>query len=310
MRTRIAIPMLAVLGLAVAGVVLATGPGESQPAGPDKLTVGIYAPTVEFGTAQARLTYVQGLAKAIEQSSGVKTEAQAFASLGALRKANVDFAIIDGICYSTNLGWPLLANAEVGGGTTRAWALFSSLGADTNALRGKKLAFVQLGCNDSAFVDNAMLESEADSFFASRVGKPDLTAAVAEVASYKGAQAVFAPVGSQKGLNKVFDTGAVPNPAFVSIAGKLPAATIEKVAAAVIGFGGSGAIAGWSKPSREIYTALAGRMGKTSKLGILANPDPVRIDAKDALIEPTTLKETALIEVRHHFVRPSGGRME
>ena len=183
MRTRIAIPMLAVLGLAVAGVVLATGPGESQPAGPDKLTVGIYAPTVEFGTAQARLTYVQGLAKAIEQSSGVKTEAQAFASLGALRKANVDFAIIDGICYSTNLGWPLLANAEVGGGTTRAWALFSSLGADTNALRGKKLAFVQTGCNDAGFVDNAMLESEVDAtFFGARVGKLDLSSAIAEVA--------------------------------------------------------------------------------------------------------------------------------
>ena len=281
----------------------------AQPA--DKITIGIYAPTVEFGAAQARLAYVQGLAKAIEQNTGIKTEAQSYANVGALKKDAVDFAIIDGVCYATNLGWKLLATASIGGGTTRAWALYSSSGDTMQALQGKKLAFIATGCNDAGFVDNAMLESEVDpAFFGGRSGKPDLTAAISEVASYKAAQAVFAPAGSGKGLTKVFDTGAVPNPAFVSIAGKLPAATIEKVAAAVIGFGGSGAIAGWSKPSREIYTALAGRMGKTSKLGILANPDPVRIDAKDALIEPTTLKETALVEVRHHFVRPSGGRME
>jgi hypothetical protein len=36
----------------------------------------------------------------------------------------------------------------------------------------------------------------------------------------------------------------------------------------------------------------------------------VRIDAKDALIDPPTLKDTAVVEVRHHFVRSSGGRME
>ncbi len=303
MRTRIAIPLLAVLGLAVVGVVLTTGPGESQPAGPDKLTVGIYAPTVEFGTAQARLTYVQGLAKAIEQSSGVKTEAQAFASLGALRKANVDFAIIDGICYSANLGWPLLANAEVGGGTTRAWALYSSLGGDTNALRGKKLAFVQLGCNDNAFVDNAMLESEADSFFASRVGKPDLTAAVAEVASYKGAQGVFAPVGAQKGLTKVFDTGQVPNPAFVQLNGKLAGDVVSKVASAVVGYGGSGAISGWAGASKAPYQALAGRFGKTVKRRVPADAVPVRLDS-DVLAEPDTLKDTAVTGVRQHFERP------
>jgi hypothetical protein len=58
-----------------------------------------------------------------------------------------------------------------------------------------------------------MLDSEVDpAFFAGRVGKPDITAAVAEVASYKGAAAVFAPVGSQKGLTKLFDTGSGAQP--------------------------------------------------------------------------------------------------
>jgi hypothetical protein len=277
----------------------------------DRITIGIYAPTVEFGAAQARLAYVQGLAKAIEQNTGIRTEAQSYANVAALKKGDVDFAIIDGVCYATNLGWKLLATASIGGGTTRPWALYSSTGETMQALKGKKLAFITTGCNDAGFVDHAMLDSEVDaSFFSARSGKPDLTAAIAEVASYKAAHAVFAPVGSAKSLTKVFDTGAVPNPAFVELNTKIPAAIVERVAAAVIGYGGTGAIASWTKPSREVYTSLANRMGRSVKTGVLATPEPVRIDARDALIEPTTLKDAALVDVRHHFVRPSGGRMD
>ncbi|HEY0483581.1 MAG TPA: hypothetical protein VGD37_38950 [Kofleriaceae bacterium] len=298
-QTKIIILLLCALG----------GVAAAQPA--QKITIGIYAPTVEFGAAQARLAYVQGLARAIEQATGIKTEAQSYANVAALKKDAVDFAIIDGMCYATNLGWKLLATANIGGGTTRPWALYSSAGETMQALKGKKLAFIATGCNDAGFVDNAMLESEVDpAFFGARSGKTDLTAAVAEVASYKTAQAVFAPTGAAKGLTKVFDTGAVPNPAFVEIGGKLPGGIADRVAASVIGYGGAGAIAGWAKPSREIYTALAARMGKVVKAGVLATADPVRIDAKDALIEPPTLRDTAVVDVRHHFVRPSGGRME
>ena len=51
-------------------------------------------------------------------------------------------------------------------------------------------------------------------------------------------------------------------------------------------------------------------MARVVKSGILASPDPVRIDAKDALIDPPSLRDTAVVDVRHHFVRPSNGRME
>lgn len=303
MRTQL---VLVLAACALAGL---TTVAAAQPA--QKITIGIYAPSVEFGAAQARLAYVQGLARAVEQATGVKTEAQSYANVAALKKDAVDFAIIDGVCYATNLGWKLLATATIGGGTTRPWALYSSVGDSMQALKGKKLAFIGTGCNDAGFIDNAMLESEVDpTFFGGRSAKPDLTAAVAEVASYKAAQAVFAPAGAGKGLTKVFDTSAVPNPAFVEISGKLPPAVVNTVAASVIGYGGAGAIAGWTKPARDIYTALAARMGKVVKAGVFASADPVRIDARDALIEPPTLRDTAVVEVRHHFVRPSGGRME
>jgi hypothetical protein len=244
---------------ALAGTTLA------QPA--EKITIGLYAPSVEFGAAQARLAYVQGLARAIEQNTWIKTEAQSYANVAALKRDAVDFAIVDGVCYATNLGWRLLATATIGGGTTRPWALYSSAGDSMQALKGKKLAFIATGCNDAGFVDHAMLESEVDAaFFSARSGKPDLTAAVADVASYKASQAVFAPSGTAKGLTKVFDTGAVPNPAFVAISCKQSAAVVERVAASVVGYGGSGAISGWAEPSREIYTSLAARMGRSAKL--------------------------------------------
>ena len=294
---------LAIAGLGAVGATLVVGRGETQPTA-GKLTIGIYAPGVEFGAAQQRLAYVQGLAKAIESNAGVKIEAQSFASLAALKSAKVDFAIVEGQCVATNLGWKVLAVAEIGGGTSRNYALYASAGGDMRALRGKKLAFVQTGCNDKAFVDNAMLESEIDdSFFAARVGKPDLTAAVAEVASYKTAHAVFAPSGAQKGLTKVFDTGTVPNPAFVQMS-SVPASVSEKVAAAVNNYGGGGAITGWAAASKSPYQGLAGRMSRVVKRGVFAAPDPVRIDAKDVLIEPPSIDDPAETSVLHHVARP------
>jgi hypothetical protein len=283
--------------------------GSARADEPQKLVIGIYAPSVEFGTAQARLAYAQGLAKAIEQNTGIKTEAQAYASVGALKKDNVDFAIIDGQCYAANLNWRLLANANIGG-PTRAWALFASGNETMQSLKGKKLAFIQTGCNDAGFIDNAMLESEVEStFFGSRVGRADLTASVAEVASYKSAEAVFAPIGAAKGLNKVIDSGAVPNPAFVQLDSKLSQNVADKVANAVIGYGGGGAISGWTKPSRDVYAAFAARLGKAVKQPILANPDPVRVDAKDVLLEPPTLHDTGVVSVRHSASHAVGARM-
>lgn len=300
-KLSIIIPTLAV---AATAVFLAVRPGTTQPA-PDKLVVGIYAPSVEFGTAQDRLSYVQGLAKAIEAQTGIKTEAKSFASFSALKGSGADFAIVEAQCYAGNLGWTLLANAQVGGSGSRPWALYASGASDIKPLEGKKLAYVQTGCNDNAFIDNAMLESTVDpGHFAARVGKPDLTAAVAEVASYKAAQAVFAPVGSQKGLGKVFDTAAIPNPAFVQLNSKVPSDTAAKVGAAVTGYGGGGAISGWSAPSKGAYSGLAGRMGKVIKRGLFALPEPQRFDVKDLLIEPATLDETAQTGVRQHFERP------
>jgi hypothetical protein len=173
------------------------------------------------------------------------------------------------------------------------------------ALKGKKLAYIKMGCRDDDFIRNAMLESEVDlGFFGGRVGKPDLSGTVAEVASRKGAEAVFAPVGSQKGLTKVFDTGSVPNPAFVQLNKKLPDSVVNKVRSAVTRYGGGGAISGWKSADVGNYRSLRGRMGRRVKDGVLAAPNPVGVDAKDVLLEPKTLDETELTAVKQHFQAP------
>ncbi len=298
---------LGVLGVVGVALVAQSRIGDSQPAGtPAKLTVAIYAPTVQFSTSQARIAYVQGLARAIGARVGTKVEGKSFTSYGALRSAKVDFAIISGQCYASGSRYKLLANARIKGGTTRRWALYSSVGKSMTALRGKKLAFIKTGCRDSAFIENAMLESEVGlSFFGGRVGKPDLRGAVAEVVSYKGAQAVFAPRGAGKGLTKLFDTGSVPNPAFVQVNKKLSKDLVGKVRAAVTGFGGGGAISSWVGANRGVYSSLRGRMGRRIKRGIFSSPRAVRIDAKDVLVAPKTLDQSAMTEVKQHFEKPA-----
>ncbi len=295
------------LSVIVACGVLAALPRpiEAQPA--RKLTLGIYAPSIEFGAATARLAYVRALAAHVTKATGFDVDARSYANLAALVRANVDFAIVDGPCYATHLGWRLVATAKVGGGASRAWALFSNGPTSLAGLRGKRLAYVATGCNDAGFVDNAMLESEvAPGLFGARVGKQDLTGAIAEVASYKTAHAVFAPIVSisaSRGLTKVFDTGSVPNPALVALA-KLPAATVDRVGAAVLGFGSSGPIGGWLRPSRRLYAAFSGRLAKRTKRPVFATPVTFELDLRDALAEPPTMREPTLVDVRRHVVAP------
>lgn len=290
-------------------VLVTTTSAAAQPTA--KLTLGIYTPNVEFGAATARLAYARSLAAAIGQATGAEVEAAAFANLGALVKANVDVAIVDGACVAANPGWRLLAIANVGGGATRSYALYTNSASDMQGLRGKKLAFVATGCNDAGFIDNAMLDSEVDGgFFAARTAKQDLTAAIAEVASYKTAHAVFAPAGAGKGLTKLFDTIAVPNPGLVVVNSKLAGPVIDKVGAAVLAYGGGGAIVGWLKPQRELYSALAARSARSTKQPLLATPEAVKLDAKDVLLDLPSLRDSGLVPVRHHFVRPSGARLE
>jgi len=306
MKTKLAIG-LGLLAMASLVLALVVRTGESQPANaPSSLRIGIYSPTVQFPTSGARMSYMRTLGSAIQTRTGIKVNVASYSSLGALRGARPDFAIVEGRCYAVNrrIG-SLLATARVGGGTTRTWALYSRLGNKLQSLKGRRLAVIGMGCNETAFVTNAMAASEISRrYFSSIVRKPSLTAAVADVATYKGAEAVFAPVGTQKGLTKVFTSGQVPNPAFVQMNRGLPKAVANKVRSAVLSFGASGAIGGWSAGRSGIYSSLAGRMGTRTYRGVFARPTPARVNVGDIVNKPKTLGDTKLTEVDQHFSNP------
>jgi hypothetical protein len=292
---------IAAVALAACTLFVGSRSGESQAGA---LTVAIYAPSVNFGTSAGRLQYLQRLSKAISSATGRRVDPKPFNSLGALLRSKPDFAVVEGQCVAAK-GYKVLANAVVGGGTSRRWALYSNAGRSMSALKGKKLAYMKTGCRDESFIENAMLESEVSlRFFGGRVGKRTLSGAVAEVATLRGAQAVFAPAGSQKGLGKVFDAGSVPNPAFVQLNQGLPAGVVTKAKGAVTNFAGGGAISRWRGGNQKTYSGLRGRMGKRVKRGMFARPTPVRVKARDVLIYPKTLDDTSLTEVTQHFDQP------
>ena len=293
-----------VAAIAALTLLVSSQRSESQ-AKPTKLTIGIYAPTVPFSSSGARLTYVQSLAKQIEAKTGITTEAKSYASFSSLKGAKPDFAIVEAQCYASNLGWKFLAAAKVDGGTSRSWALYSSQGSSISALKGKKISYIQMGCSDTEFIENAMLDSEVSmAYFGGKVGKSDIGGAVADVASYKNAEGVFAPSGLGKGLSSVFSTGSVPNPAFVQMNKTLDKGIVADVEKAVTSYGGGAEITGWSGSGAGDYKSLRGRMGKRVKKGIAVGPSPVRVEANDVLVMPKTLSDTDLTEIDQHFEKP------
>lgn len=281
-------------------LLLGTGPAAAE----TQLNVALYAPATAFADSSARLAYVQGLAKAIQQKTGVPTSGKAYVRMGDLVAAKPDFAVIDGQCLAERIPGTLLATAVIGGETSQAWALYASGTPTLTALRGKKLAFVKTGCRDTDFLDNALLGGEVKTavFFAALVDKPDAAGAVLAVRDYKAADAVFAPAAQSKGLTKVIDGGAVPNPGFVAMNKALPAAQVDAVKDAVLGYGGGGGIDGWRGAAPAGYGALAGRMGTRVKKAVFAAPEIIHVDEQDVLVLPKSKFEQ--VSVKEHFWEP------
>jgi hypothetical protein len=272
---------------------------------PGQLTIALYAPSAAFRDSAARSAYVQGLAKAVQAKTGIPTVGKAYVRYSDLKSSKPDFAIIEGQCLAVGAPGPVLATAQIGSSTSQAWALFTR-GDNFMGLRGKKLAFMDTGCRDTDFLDNAMLDSEAKvkSHFSTLIGKPDTSGAVETVRSYKQADAVFAPVGQGTGLTKIFDTGQVPNPGFVQLNRNVSGGVASNVQAAVLAYGADSAIAGW-KPAAS-YAGLSGQMGARVKKPVFAVPVAVRIDDQDVIVIPQSKFEQA--SIRQHFWQPAERR--
>ena len=305
MRFAIVAPRLSLLAVLAVALLGALPARAQQPAA--SIVVAIFAPNAPFEGADARYSYVNRLASHISSVAGVPAKGQAFARAGdfegAVRKGTVDFAIVDSV-YLASRTFKVIATATTGGATSKHWALFVGAGIpNVLGLQGKRLAYASSSPRDLAFIEHAMLDSEVNvnKFFGSRQGTPDVASAVAAVSLGK-ADCVVAPVDRGRGLRKIFDAGAVPNPGFVQVKSGLPDATVAAVSKAVLGFGAGGALDGWRGGGGDAFRGLAGQMGARTRKAAMSEPDVLRLESQDVLLLGKL--DTTLPPLQHYFWTP------
>src|SRR5262249_30771669 len=134
-----------------------------------QVTIAIFAPNAPFEDSAKRFAYVQSLAEHISKAASIQATGKAFARAGdfeaAVKKGQVDFAIVDAV-YLAERGvgsFKVVAIATIGGQTTQAWRLYANPGVGAQApyqLQGKRLAYAAAGgAKDTAFLENALLDS-------------------------------------------------------------------------------------------------------------------------------------------------------
>jgi ABC-type amino acid transport substrate-binding protein len=273
-----------------------------------KLIIAIYAPNAPFATGNDRFGFVSRLAQQINSVAGVPAEAKSFTRAADFEKAiaakQVDFAVVDGIYLAMKgVPWSVVATATSGGDTNPKWAVFSATESKLQDLQGKKLAIAATGSRDDDFIGNAIFEGELQvkKFFGPKTTAPDIASAVSAV-SLKKADAVIAPESEGKGMNKLFEAGRIPNPAFCQIA-SVGADIASKVRQAVLSHSVTAALDGWKSADAGLYHQLQGRLGSRSKRPIMAEPDAVKMEDSDILVPPTI--ETALPDLKSQYWSPT-----
>src|SRR5207244_3658790 len=105
----------------------------------------------------ARYSFASKLAAHVAQVTGLPTEPKAYARAGdfeaAVKKNQVDFAIVDGV-YLAERGvpWPVLATASAGGDGSSRWWLLGAEPVGVLDLQGKRVALASTGSRDAAFI--------------------------------------------------------------------------------------------------------------------------------------------------------------
>lgn len=276
-------------------ILLAALVGMALPSHADekKLTVAIFAPNAPFASGTERFNFIQRLAQQISSVAGVPAEGKAFARASdleaAIRKKQIDFAVIDGVFLAEKgAPYPVLAIATTGGETQPKWALYSEWATDVKSLQGKKLAMPSASGRDDEFIGNALFDGELQvkKFFGGKTTAPDVASAVAAVKLHR-ADAVFAPAIEGRGMKAVFDAGRIPNAAFCDTnPGAHSSEIVSKVRSAVLSHSVSAAIDGWKSGEAGVYRALAARMSPRAKRPIMAEPDVVNLGDADFVTVP------------------------
>lgn len=281
---------------------------------PRPLTLAFFAPTAPLGSVEGRFAYVEKLARQL-QAAGIPAQGKVFARAadleGALRRAQVDLAILDSAYLAEKgLSFPVLAVVTAAGEPALRWSLYTSVQkGSVQSLFRLRLAWAVVGTREPVFLDTVLLDGElkvAQTFDLRPA--PDIAAAVSDVV-LRRAECVFAPdlAAQGKGLRRVYDAGRVPNPALVLVQSKLPRDLVERAQRVLLGAASMEVLDGFQKGSADPYRQLRQRLlsrGAPRRL-LLAEPQPLLTEVHSGLL---VLPEPApsLSTLKDLFVSPAG----
>lgn len=256
----------------------------------DTITVGLYAPTAPFGGSGDRVSFINSLAKHLEEDAGGNTvsgkvfsSASAFAS--AVKKGEVQFAVVDApYAAAQGLPYKILAAATRNGSSTASWQLVATGGIKKLAdLEGKKIAIPGTGSKVNAFLTNALFGGEVDASYFGKIIEAGDGNSAATMVSVGKADAAVVPSGTDlSGATVVMNLTSVGWPMFVSLPGA-DSALVTAFGKKVKSFSSSGAFSGFGSADSGKYKSLSGSFGRGSKKGPMVVPPAARLTVKDIL---------------------------
>lgn len=243
----------------------------------DTVTVGLFAPTEPFPSTGARVELASKLADAIGKAIGGSAAGKVFARAGdfssAVKKGDVQVALVDA-AYLANAGggYAVLAAAVRGGDSQHRWQLIARGAEKITDLKGKSVLVPAIGGHESDFVLEVLLAGEVGrGYFGAIEAAPDTASALAALGLGK-ADAAVVPAGVELPSNvvTVLALPAVSGPVLVAYG--LTPAQRTAIASAVEGFSGDATVSGFKAAGADVVAAVTRRFTVPVKRGPLAVP--------------------------------------
>lgn len=268
--------------MAAAAMVALLGLGLAGEAAADPVRVGVFVPATPFQGTAARLDFATKLATHLGGADAVgKVYGQARDFASALKKGEIDLAVVDATYLAAAGGsYTVLAVAVRGGDTRVAWELVSRTGGNVLGLKDKTVLVPSVGGRERDFVFDAMLGGELPDSYFKVSASPDARSAVAALGLGK-ADAAVVPGGLElpAGVQRVATLSTVSWPVLIAAPGT-PAALHTQASSRAVSFAGSGAISGFRAGSADAYKSLARRFGRAVRRGPMVVPN-LRIAVSD-----------------------------
>ncbi|MBV8761122.1 MAG: PhnD/SsuA/transferrin family substrate-binding protein [Deltaproteobacteria bacterium] len=241
------------------------------------MTVGLFAPTAPFPSTGARVELATKLGEAISKALGGPATGKVFARAGdfqgAVKKGDVQVALVDA-AYLANAGggYTVLAVAVRGGDTQHRWQLVGRGVEKFADLKGKRVLVPAIGGREADFVLNALLAGEvARDYFGKIETAPDTASAIAALGLGK-ADAAVVPAGVELPGSVVTVLALPPVSGPVLVAYGLTPAQRSAIEGAIGAFQGDATVAGFKPAGADVVASVARRFTVVPKRGPMVVP--------------------------------------